>query len=439
MSYHDPGVPPHLTGWIPFTPPYSPAQIPSEARDPWRKALLVGITYAHRKVPKIKPLTNPVRDVHLFKDLLEDSYGFKEEDIVVMTDAEETEARYKPSKANMLREIGRLVAKAQAGDSFVFLFAGHSEQQDTRSGTELDEKDEVIVAMDGGKIDKNGNRLGGIITDNDLKKRLVKPLPDGAHLTVSSFYIYNALIFNSVTNFRHCLTLVPPELFSVPAPSIFTRPPAAQQSWNSLPRTPRDDVEDWMRRTREQLTFSFAYAGSLVGLPVYSSGSFDFERLPHLEIPGRPTQILDEPMVTSPDVMTEDLPWHCNGYCPISEEEGPSVLSFSACQDGETSYEDDVNPGLVEIMIKILERDHHPTLEALIKALRMDMRNASNQRVNTFRRNVEAFSSETGVLIDPHFMEATELRMVKQHPQVGSLKPINRHAPFALAPNRSLS
>ncbi|KAH8103148.1 caspase domain-containing protein [Cristinia sonorae] len=138
---------------------------------PKKKALLIGITCD-------RPLTAQ-KDVGDFKDLLVTGYGFKEKDIVVMSDCEGTKAHLRPTKSNILREIGRLVRRAKEGDSFVFLYAGNSDRIPNTTETEVDWTDEVIIPLNHQGL----NNKKSLITDDLLRRRLVDPLPLGTRLT----------------------------------------------------------------------------------------------------------------------------------------------------------------------------------------------------------------------------------------------------------------
>merc|ERR1712029_410625 len=61
-----------------------------------------------------------------------------------------------------------LVADAKAGDSLVFQYSGHGDEEDA--------KDETIIPCD--------YRSAGQITDDELFKLLVSPLDDGVMMTI---------------------------------------------------------------------------------------------------------------------------------------------------------------------------------------------------------------------------------------------------------------
>ena len=132
-----------------------------------RKALLIGINYTGTRA-ELRGCINDVRRMHQY--LL--SQGFPSEEMVVLTD---DQASRLPTRQNILRFIDWLVAGAQRGDSFFFHFSGHGSQQEDTTGDEADGYDETIVPCD--------FKRQGQITDDELWKRLVSPLPEGSRLT----------------------------------------------------------------------------------------------------------------------------------------------------------------------------------------------------------------------------------------------------------------
>ncbi|KAH9059168.1 caspase domain-containing protein [Lactarius vividus] len=138
-----------------------------------RRALLVGISYTWSQSDTWWPLENPHADVDLFWSLLVGVYGYSPEDITVLKDGPTIPDLLQPTRANIIRELGRLVSGAASGDKFTFFYSGHSDQQNSRDGLDVEEdgQDEVIVTSDLGRI-----------VDNDLNDILVKPLPAGCFL-----------------------------------------------------------------------------------------------------------------------------------------------------------------------------------------------------------------------------------------------------------------
>ena len=132
-----------------------------------RKALLVGCNYRGTNAE----LRGCVNDVNNMKRYLI-TRGFPEQQMVILTD---DNSRQLPTRENILRHIDWLVQGAAMGDSLFFHFSGHGAQQEDTGGDEADGYDETIVPCD---FKRNGQ-----ITDDELWKRLVAPLPNGARLT----------------------------------------------------------------------------------------------------------------------------------------------------------------------------------------------------------------------------------------------------------------
>ncbi|KAF8872705.1 caspase domain-containing protein [Infundibulicybe gibba] len=132
-----------------------------------RKALIIAI----QNYSVHGQLSCPHKDAKKMENLLRFTYGYREEDIVIMLDSPATPAHLQPTYTNIMRELRNLLADQQPGDTFAFHFAGHSDQIPNYDGTERDNRDECIITID--------NQL---IRDNDLNKYLVQPLLPGSRL-----------------------------------------------------------------------------------------------------------------------------------------------------------------------------------------------------------------------------------------------------------------
>ncbi|XP_039114021.1 metacaspase-9 [Dioscorea cayenensis subsp. rotundata] len=84
-----------------------------------RVATLVGCNYANTK----NELHGCINDVMTMRDLLVSRFGFKQEDIEVLTDAPDSPIL--PTGANIRRSLGRMVANAKPGDVLFFHYSGH--------------------------------------------------------------------------------------------------------------------------------------------------------------------------------------------------------------------------------------------------------------------------------------------------------------------------
>lgn len=104
-----------------------------------KKALLVGInTYQHG------PLRGCVNDVIVLFQVLTTKFGFKTEDIRVLTD-------YEATKKNILAGLDWLTKDTKPEDHIVFHYSGHGSQvtvSDWTDNPEPDGRDEIICTVD---------------------------------------------------------------------------------------------------------------------------------------------------------------------------------------------------------------------------------------------------------------------------------------------------
>lgn len=119
------------------------------------------------------PLKHSHRDGSNLKTLLATKY--KISDIEYLADDNQP-GHIWPDAENIKAAIRRLVKGARPGDSLVFAFIGHGGQRTNLDGTELDNKDEFIFAVD-------QDQTVAAIIDDEIHDLLVKPLPGGCKLT----------------------------------------------------------------------------------------------------------------------------------------------------------------------------------------------------------------------------------------------------------------
>lgn len=135
-----------------------------------RKALLIGINYFGTQ-SELRGCINDVRNIH---DFLTTRYGYKSEDIVVLTD-DQTQMAGVPLRQNILRAMQWLVSNAQPNDSLFFHYSGHGGQTKDLDGDEEDGMDDVIYPVD--------HETQGHIIDDEIHDIMVKPLQPGVRLT----------------------------------------------------------------------------------------------------------------------------------------------------------------------------------------------------------------------------------------------------------------
>ncbi|KAJ3768602.1 peptidase C14 [Lentinula raphanica] len=149
-----------------------------------KKALLVGINYS-RTDSSLDGCHSDVTRMHKF---ITQTYGFPEENIVVLKDDNKLSHKYQPTKANILYWMQWLVTDAQPHDSLFFHYSGHGGQRTDRDGDEIDYEDECIYPIDSIPVtDASDEQIqstrGKVIIDDELHRYLVSPLSPGVRLT----------------------------------------------------------------------------------------------------------------------------------------------------------------------------------------------------------------------------------------------------------------
>ncbi|ORX71409.1 peptidase C14 [Linderina pennispora] len=136
-----------------------------------KRALLIGINYIGTKYK----LRGCINDVHNIKKFIMEHFGYKESDMVILTDDQTNNPSRMPTHQNIIKAMKWLVSDAKMNDSFFFHYSGHGSTVPCKSGEELDGNDETICPVD---FVKNGQ-----IIDDDMNAIMVRPLPPGARLT----------------------------------------------------------------------------------------------------------------------------------------------------------------------------------------------------------------------------------------------------------------
>ncbi|PBK87178.1 hypothetical protein ARMGADRAFT_1085950 [Armillaria gallica] len=152
-----------------------------------KKALCIGINYQGQPC-KLKGCIN---DAIRIRDFLINHWGYKSEDIVMLTD-DSTDPCSLPTKENMLEGIRWLVKDAQPHDSLFFHYSGHGGQTEDLDGDEVDGYDEIIFPVDykdaGEIIDDVNSKTSDLSFSysppgQEMHLIMVKPLPSGCRLT----------------------------------------------------------------------------------------------------------------------------------------------------------------------------------------------------------------------------------------------------------------
>jgi len=130
----------------------------------------VGINYTGQQ-NELQGCVNDARNMYQF---LMENYRYSHSNIIVLTD-DNTIPRNQPTRKNMLNAMRWLVEDASPDDALFIHYSGHGGRTRDLDGDEVDGWDEVIFPVD--------YKTTGIITDDELHKALVEPLPPGCRLT----------------------------------------------------------------------------------------------------------------------------------------------------------------------------------------------------------------------------------------------------------------
>ncbi|KAF8873021.1 peptidase C14, caspase domain-containing protein [Gymnopilus junonius] len=136
-----------------------------------KKAVCIGINYTGSD-NELKGCANDAKNMRQF---LMEVYGFRSEDILLLTDDGHGRNSVQPTRKEMFNAMKWLVQGAHAHDSLFFHYSGHGGQTPDKTGRETDGKDEVIFPVDFKQTDD--------IIDDELHDTLVRPLPAGCRLT----------------------------------------------------------------------------------------------------------------------------------------------------------------------------------------------------------------------------------------------------------------
>lgn len=135
-----------------------------------RKALLIGINYIGTR----NELRGCINDANAMQRFLCDRYGYKTEDIVLLSDDQQQLVKV-PTRANIIRAMQWLVKDARPNDSLVFHYSGHGGQEKNLTGDEETGYDSCIYPVD--------FEASGSIIDDVMHDIMVRPLPQGCRLT----------------------------------------------------------------------------------------------------------------------------------------------------------------------------------------------------------------------------------------------------------------
>jgi len=148
------------------------------------KALLVACSrYPHLQDRDLPGVRN---DVALFRTVLQWKFGLKNPQIVELSDRQRRPPLL-PTRANIVREMRRLVSNAESGQQILIYFAGHGCQQpdndpENEQDPEPDHLDEVFLPRDVDGWDGGGETIGNAIVDDELRTWFNAILAKGASI-----------------------------------------------------------------------------------------------------------------------------------------------------------------------------------------------------------------------------------------------------------------
>ncbi|ESK94339.1 metacaspase [Moniliophthora roreri MCA 2997] len=277
-----------------------------------KRALLIGIRYENEHV-----LMGSHNDVDGWKKLLVDSYGYREEDVIVMKDTKaEIGSRLYPNHANITRVLAdEFILKNKENVSYFFLYSGHSGQTDCFDGTEEDNKNELIIPVDA--IDDPDHER--TILDDDLKRYLVNALPPHCKLVAVLDACHSGTLMD--LNHYRCNRVIKPS--------------------SNVRRVQRALYE-----TRSH------FAGPLLNDSTVALA----------DVLQCANQI---------DTAKTTKATKCTGLCPRSRTDRADVICISACRDRESAWEDHKKDGasVARAMLKYLRHDPTPTYKDLMRGI----------------------------------------------------------------------
>ncbi|KAK0434005.1 caspase domain-containing protein [Armillaria borealis] len=357
-----------------------------DALSPVRKAVLIGIKYAHG--PPSMRVSGAHEDVHSMKRLLTALYGFRPEDITVLMDNDEVEDICKPTKENITRELRALVQDAQPGGAYFVLFAGHCEQleepeSETGEYEEEDRLNECLVPMNAVRQQESEADCldeKNLIVDDEVKSLLVDPIVEVPKARLTT--LFDCCHSGTVLDLCH---------------------QRCNRTYN---------LKSKYRRMRRRLNEAFPESGKTILALIE----------PWM------TLALNQLYISIPATMKHTK--FCDGYCPrINHPEKGNVLCISACKDSQFAFGNREGGSLTRMTI---DRD---SFKAFVKALgeapSLELFRCSLLIFSWFILSRERLSSGTQGLVPKH-QRWCILAASWQKPQFSSISPLNMSEAFVL-------
>ncbi len=129
-----------------------------------RRALLIGCgKYDH--LPAHMQSDAPANDVDLTRATLQATFGFELADFVELSEA--GDLKHRPTRANILAELDRLIESAVAGQSTFILLSGQSTAHDAGGKFES-----IFVPSDADKFDPATKQVKNAITSSEFRRKI---------------------------------------------------------------------------------------------------------------------------------------------------------------------------------------------------------------------------------------------------------------------------
>ena len=135
---------------------------------------MIGINYKNN-IYNISELSGCIDDCYTLKNFFINKKNIHFDNLLLLNDNSEK----KPTKYNILNELKNLLNNSDDNDVLIFSYSGHGYYIHDNSNDEIDNKDEVIVTIDG-KLIKD-DELRFIINQNQKKNTKLFVIFDCCH------------------------------------------------------------------------------------------------------------------------------------------------------------------------------------------------------------------------------------------------------------------
>ncbi|KAJ7710533.1 caspase domain-containing protein [Mycena rosella] len=404
---------------------YSEASSSRLCRESKKKALLIGINSLSSPSADYGLLQGPHQDVVQMKNLLVQTYGYRDEDIQVLMDDGIT-GHVQPDRRNIvgscinssfyelltwhlqMLSIRNLVTDTHKGDKLFFHYCGHTIQVPSRSNTEEDGLDECLVPLDGEErmITDNTSSICDVTASSfpGCRRESERATRCGTEWSAAWPYQWNPRrVPQDPAQFisHH----EPPRLVPVLSPRLSPRSPLngfRPTPWNSPAILPEDDTESGKRLAR-QVSGSRARAVSRKShvpapLKLWESNKENLHVDSVLTTGGdsqswyTPDSLVSSALPSTMVFCESPEAAYCHGWCRATDDNGllpgakdpgrqlADVISLGSCKDSELSWENEDGMSMTRALIHVLSDDPHPTLRDLVTQISHTLHGLTRER-----------------------------------------------------------